>query len=110
MRKTPPYTGFPLENNNDVVILAQEQAFSHSPLIIDWKSLCTQLLPKVKGWESIFVRQLLSQKHISCIQEEKLQRIATRHGFNAEMAGDRHITGIECGNSLASKIFRSESC
>jgi hypothetical protein len=41
--------------------------------------LCKQLLPKVKGWEATFVRQLLSRKAISCIQEEKLRAIMARH-------------------------------
>lgn len=59
---------------------------------------CKQLLPLLRGWERIFVKQVSSQAFITCIQEVKLLPIAERY-LRKEESQSKERLCRHCGKS-----------
>lgn len=61
-------------------ILPQQKPKKQVPTSIPpHHAVATRLLPLVKGWEAIFIRQLLSQKYLLLNQEPRFLAILERH-------------------------------
>jgi hypothetical protein len=74
----------PRKNNSITGIIlprasAPDQAQNHNSLTISHKPLCERLLPRARGWERLFLKEMAKLSKIGAIQRRKIEEIQRRH-------------------------------